>query len=72
MLKLLLVWPLRMFPFLRHTKLKGAVPEGVVLKDVLVPGQLVRLVKAVALTLVNTVKVALLVALPQAPLTVTL
>ena len=42
------------------------------LKETLLPGQLVRLVKGVALTLVNTVKVALLVALPQAPLTITL
>ena len=72
MLKVLLVWPLRMLPLLRQTKLNGPVPEGVVLKAAVVPGQLVRLVNDVALTLVNTVKVALLVRLPQAPLTATL
>ena len=43
-----------------------------VVKAALVPGQLVRLVKGVALTVVSTVKVPLLVTLPQAPLTATL
>ena len=72
MLKLLLVWPFKMLPSLRQTKLNGAVPEGVVLKLAVVPGQLVRLVNDVAFTLVSTVRVALLVRLPQAPLTATL
>ena len=72
MLKLLVVWPLKMLPSLRQTKLNGPVPEGVVLKVAVVPGQLVKLVKEVAVTLVRTVKVALLVTLPQEPVTVTL
>jgi len=58
-------------PF-RHTKLNGPLPEGVVLKTAVSPGQLVALINCVAPTLVNTVKLALLVTLPQAPLTVTL
>ena len=72
MLKLLVVWPLKMLPSLRQTKLNGPVPEGVVLKVAVVPGQLVRLVNDVALTLVSTVRVALLVTLRHAPLTITL
>ena len=59
-------------PSFSHTKLNGPVPEGVVLKVAVEPGQLLRLVKAVAVTLVSTVKIALLVTLPHAPLTVTL
>jgi len=61
----------RLLPF-RHTKLNGPLPDGVVLKNVASPGQLVVLINCVALTLVKTVKVALLVTLLQAPLTVTL
>jgi len=57
---------------LRHTKLNGPLPEGVVLKRAGVPGQFVALARGVAPTLVKTVKVALLVTLPQAPLTSTL
>jgi len=52
--------------------MNGPVPEGVVLNVAVVPGQLLRPIKGVELTLVNTVKVALLVTLPHAPLTVTL
>ena len=70
--KVLLVSPIRMKPSFDQSRLKGPVPEGVVLKVAVVPGQLVRLVKEVAVTLLRTVKVALLVTLPQAPLTVTL
>ena len=43
-------------PFLAHWKVKGPVPEGVVLKLARLPGQSVRLVRALALVLVNTVK----------------
>ena len=59
-------------PSLRHSKLKGPLPEGVVLKKAGVPGQLVTLASGVTPTLVNTVNVALLVTLSQAPLTSTL
>ena len=68
----MLVWPLTMLPFLRQAKLKGPLPDGVVMKTAESPGQLVRLLKAVALRVVNTVKVPLLVAVPQALLTITL
>jgi len=44
----------------------------VVLNNAGVPGQFVRLISGVAPILVNTVKVALLVTLLHAPLTVTL
>ena len=68
----MLVCPLiRLLPF-RHTKLNGPLPDAVVLKMAVSPGQLVVLINCVALTLVNTVKVPLLVTLPHAPLTVTL
>jgi len=56
----------------RHTKLNGPLPDGTVLKNAVSPGQFVVLLNCVALVLVNTVKLALLVTLPQAPLTVTL
>ena len=72
MTRLLLVSRVRTAPSLRHRKLNGPVPEGVVLKAAGVPGQLVTLARGVAATLVNTVKVVLLVTLPQAPLTSTL
>ena len=66
------VWLLSTFPSLRQTLAKGPLPDGVVLKIAVLPGQLVRLINCVALTLLSTVKVALLVTLLQAPLTVTL
>ena len=72
MVQTLFVWPLWTILSLRHTKLNGPLPEGVVLNTAVLPGQLLWLTKGVALTLVSTVKVALLVTLPQAPLTVTL
>src|SRR5437667_146327 len=72
MLKLLPVWPLRMLPFLRQTKLKGPLPNGAVLKVAVVPGHWVRLVSPVALILVNTLKPAQFVTLPEAALTLTL
>ena len=72
MVQELFVWVLWTLPSLSHTKLNGPVPEGVVLNVAMLPGQLLRLIKAVALTLVSTVKVALLVTLPHMPLTVTL
>src|SRR5947209_1701843 len=68
----LFVWPIWTLLSFSHTKLNGPVPDGVVLNKAVVPGQLVRLVKGVAVTLVRTVKVALFVTLPHAPLTVTL
>ena len=66
------VWLLSTFPSLRQTLVKGPLPDGVVMKVAVLPGQLVRLINCVALTLLSTVKVALLVTLLQAPLTVTL
>jgi len=72
MVQALFDWLLWTLPSLRHTKLNGPVPEGVVLNTAVLPEQLLRLTKALALTLVSTVKLALLVTLPQAPLTVTL
>jgi hypothetical protein len=48
---------------------KGPVPEGVVLNEAGVPGQLVRDVRAVAEALAKTVRVAQLVTLEQAPVT---
>jgi len=42
-------------------KTEGAAAEGVVLNNAAVPGQLVRLIRGVAATPVNTVKVPLLV-----------
>ena len=68
----LLVWPLSTLPSLRQTLAKGPLPDGVVLKIAVLPGQLVRLINCVALTLLSTVKVALFVTLPHAPLAVTL
>src|SRR5947199_75939 len=72
MVKVLLVAPRNTLPSLSHTKLNGLLPEGVVLNVALVPEQFVIPVSGVVLTLANTVRVALLVTLPQAPLTVTL
>jgi len=68
----LFVWPLSTFPSLRQTLVKGPLPDGVVLKVAVLPGQLVRLINCVALTLLSTVNVALFVTLPHAPLTDTL
>jgi len=70
--KVLFVWLLSTFPSFRQTRVKGPLPDGVVLKVAVLPGQLVRLINCVALTLFSTVNVALLVTLAHAPLTVTL
>ena len=58
-------------PLVYHWYVNGPVPLGVVLNEALVPGQLVRLVNAEAPMAVLTVSVALLVALPQVPVTST-
>ena len=55
----MLVWPLTTLPFLRHTKLKGPLSDGVVVNTAVSPGQLVRLARGVEFTLVSTVNVAL-------------
>ena len=58
-------------PSFFHTYVNGPVPEATVEKLAGVPGHSVRLVSAVALVSVFTVKVALFVTLVQVPLTVT-
>ncbi len=69
----MLLVALRIFvPFLVHWNANGPVPEGVVLNEAGVPGQLVSEVNAVAEVAGRTVRAAQLVVLVQKPVTWTL
>ena len=65
------VAPAILEPFFVHWNVNGPVPDGVVLKLALVPGQRTSEVNAVADVAVFTVRVAQLVTLPQEPVTMT-
>jgi hypothetical protein len=69
--KVALVSPLSVIPSLRQTKVNDPVPLGVVEKETLSPGQLVKLVNKVADVFVLMVSVAELVTLLQLPETIT-